>query len=61
MGAMHVRQFCEVYGISRSLTYKLLGQDRLKAVKVGKAMLITRESAEAWFKSLPPAQIRAAT
>ena len=61
MGAMHVRQFCEIYGISRSLVYKLLGQGKLQAVKAGKAILITRESAEAWFKSLPAAQIKMAS
>jgi excisionase family DNA binding protein len=38
--------------------YRLLGQQRLAAVKVGSRTLITSESIDAYWRSLPAAEFR---
>lgn len=51
--AYTIRQFVESYRISRAKIYRLIDSGDLRAVKVGSRTLITTESAEAWFTSLP--------
>ncbi len=49
---------CASYGLSRSTLYRLLGEGRLRAVKVGRSTLVEVESADALFSSLPSATFR---
>jgi hypothetical protein len=48
------------YGIGRSSVYELMAQDKLRAVKFGKKVLIDVASADALFASLPAAKITSA-
>ena len=50
--AYSINEFGLAYGPKRSLTYKLLNEGKLKAVKVGKKRLILTDDAEAWLSSL---------
>lgn len=52
--------FCHTWGTSRSSVYRLLAAGHIRAVKLGDATLIDCMSADAYFASLPPAQVRAA-
>ncbi|KKC34606.1 helix-turn-helix domain-containing protein [Devosia psychrophila] len=47
--------FLTRYGISKSSAYREINAGRLKAVKRGRATLITAEAATAWLNSLPAA------
>jgi hypothetical protein len=44
-------------GVSRSVTYELLGAGKIKAVKLGVKTLIDVPSGLKYLKSLPPAEI----
>jgi excisionase family DNA binding protein len=59
--AYTINEFGPAYGPKRSLTYKLLNEGKLKAVKVGKKRLILADDAEAWLASLKsnPTQLAA--
>jgi excisionase family DNA binding protein len=46
-------------GISRPTVNRLLAAERLRAVNVGSKTLITTESIDAFWRSLPPAKFRA--
>lgn len=46
--AYRIAEFCTAYGIGRSRAYQEIRQGRLKIFKVGKATLISAESADAW-------------
>lgn len=48
-----VQQFMKLSGAGRTYTYDLLRKGKLKAVKMGRKTLITAESIEAFFQSLP--------
>src|SRR4051812_4514759 len=48
----------DAYGLSRSATYRLLGEGKLRAVKHGSRTLILTESLREYFASLPPAKFR---
>lgn len=50
-----IPEFCAEYRTSRSYTFVLLRERRLKGVKVGKMTRIRRKDAQAWAKALPPA------
>lgn len=47
------------YGWTRTSIYNWLGEGKLNALKAGRRTLITTESAERLFHSLPRAQFRA--
>jgi hypothetical protein len=47
------------YGWGRSKTYELLGEGRLRGVKMGARLLIFTDSCEEVVASLPRAQIKA--
>ncbi len=51
--AYTVDEFCETFGVSRSLTYSELRAGRLTARKVGRRTLILKLDADAWLSSLP--------
>jgi hypothetical protein len=56
MGALTVKNFCREYDVGSTVAYGLIAAGAIAARKVGRRTLITRESAEAWFNSLPPMQ-----
>lgn len=53
-GALTISQFTNTYSIGRTVTYNLIKERKLRAVKVGKRTLILRADAEAWAHSLMP-------
>jgi Helix-turn-helix domain len=48
-----VEEFCEIYGICRSLAYVEIREGRLKARKAGRRTIIGHEDGEDWFSKLP--------
>ena len=53
MRAYNIDEFGERYGPKRTLTYSLIKEGRLTAVRVGSKTLIRHDDAEAWLASLP--------
>jgi excisionase family DNA binding protein len=51
--AWKINEWCERRNRSRNTAYRLLARGELKAVKAGTNTLITAESDEQWWKSLP--------
>lgn len=51
--ARTVEEFCQAYGATRSLAYKLLKDGLIVGRKVGKRTLIDEKSAIAWYRALP--------
>jgi hypothetical protein len=56
--AISVERFGMVYGPGRSLTYQLIAEGKITARKIGRKTVIDVESADRWYASLPPAEIR---
>jgi hypothetical protein len=52
-GALTITAFCQGYGVGRSRCYEMIAAGSVEARKFGAKTLITRESAERWFQSLP--------
>jgi hypothetical protein len=52
-GAFTVDQFCQCYGIGRTVAYEEINSGRLEARKRGTKTLIARSAARQWFSSLP--------
>ncbi len=50
--ALSISEFCEIYNVSRSKTFRLLAAGTLTRLKLGTKTLIRVEDAEAWFRSL---------
>ncbi len=50
--AFPLSEFCRIYGIGRTLAYDEIADGRLRAVKVGRRTLITRDAAEEWLAGL---------
>lgn len=54
--AQDVNTFCETYGISRSMFYKLQRQGKgPRLLKIGKRTLVTIEAAEQWQQDMEQA------
>ena len=53
--AHSISEFCEIYNVSRSKTFRLLADGTLTRLKLGTKTLIRVEDAEAWFRSLEEA------
>jgi excisionase family DNA binding protein len=51
--AMSIAEFCGRYGPSRTTTYELIKQGRLRARKIGKRTIITEDDAEDFLRCLP--------
>ena len=51
--ALSIKDFCQTYGVGRSLAYQLIGTGTIEAKKLGAKTLIDRASAERWYRSLP--------
>jgi len=47
-----IPEFCREYSVSRSLLYRMLRDERIRAVKVGRLTRIRRGDAEAWARGL---------
>ncbi|MBE9604271.1 helix-turn-helix domain-containing protein [Acetobacteraceae bacterium H6797] len=54
--AYTVEAFCAAYGVGKTTTFAAMKEGKLQAVKAGRRLLIPRDSAEAWFASLPSAR-----
>ncbi|WP_029557773.1 hypothetical protein [Xanthobacter sp. 91] len=48
-----IKHFCADYSISHVTAYKLIHEQAIEAVKLGRKTLIVVESADAWAASLP--------
>ena len=57
--AFTIRQFCDAYGVGRSLVYEELKAGRLRARKAGGRTLVLVEDANAWAQNLPEARASA--
>jgi excisionase family DNA binding protein len=55
---MTVRAVTQRYGWGRSKTYQLLGEGKLKAVKMGRRLLILVDSCDAVVAALPQATFK---
>lgn len=53
VSAYTIKQFCEEFGIGRSLAYAEIAAGRLRSRKVGKRTLVMRSDVERWAESLP--------
>jgi excisionase family DNA binding protein len=53
-----IRDACTRWGISRNYVYELLGAGEIKAIKLGVRTRIEVASIEAYFASLPKADIK---
>jgi excisionase family DNA binding protein len=53
--ALTIREFCDAYHVSLPTYYRQIRTGRLRAVKIGKRVLIPTANAEAWFAALPAA------
>ena len=51
--AYTVEEFGDLYGPKRTLTYSLIREGHLTAVRVGSKTLIRHDDAEAWLANLP--------
>jgi len=51
--ALSIKDFCQNYGVGRSVAYQLIGAGTIEAKKLGAKTLIDRASAERWYRSLP--------
>ena len=48
----------QTFGWSRATQYRLLTADKIKAVKVGRKILIDLRSVRTYLASLPPAKLK---
>ena len=46
--AFSIHEFCQLYGVSKTLVYKEIKSGRLQTMKVGRRRLITDEQVKAW-------------
>jgi len=53
-----IPKWCQLSGISRSVVYQMLGDGRLRAVKLGKRTLVDTTAGLAFLNSLPVAVIK---
>ena len=53
--ALSIAEFCEIYNVSRSKTFRLLAAGTLTRLKLGTKTLIRVDEAETWFRSLEEA------
>jgi hypothetical protein len=51
--ALTIRHFCDSYSIGRTLCNELMKAGVLETRHIGRRVLITADSAERWWQSLP--------
>jgi excisionase family DNA binding protein len=54
-----IKDWSKISGLGRSVIYQMLGDGRLRAIKVGNRSLIDAQAGLAYLNSLPTAAIRA--
>jgi hypothetical protein len=59
-GCYDIASFCKTYRVSRSTAYVELAAGRLKGRKNGRRLLILKEDAATWARSLPAAEFHRA-
>jgi excisionase family DNA binding protein len=50
---LDISEFCHAYHISRPSFYREVKAGRLRAVRMGKKVLIPLDAAKEWFETLP--------
>jgi len=58
--AYTIPEFCSAYRVGKTKAYQLIGEGRLKAVKVDSKTLIRADDADTWLESLQPLENAAA-
>ncbi|MBP7722279.1 MAG: helix-turn-helix domain-containing protein [Alphaproteobacteria bacterium] len=48
-----ITQLCEAVNIGRTNAYRLIGEGKIKAIKINRKTLIRRSDMDAWIESLP--------
>ena len=56
-----INDFCEATNLGRTHVYRLLKNNEVKAIKVGRRTFIKREALEQWLENLEPYQTRSLT
>jgi excisionase family DNA binding protein len=51
--AFSIAEFCRRFGVGRTKVYEELRQARLRARKIGRRTIITKDDAEDWLQQLP--------
>lgn len=51
--ALSVKQFCQIYGVSRAHLYRLFEAGELTPIKTGRRTLIPVAEATRWLEALP--------
>ena len=59
--AISIADACTYIGCGRSLLYELIGNQQIRAVKLGRRTLVSVASLHAYVASLPSAQIKPKT
>lgn len=54
--AWHLNEFCKVWSIGETTVRQEIKDGRLKAKRLGRAVIITDEDARRWFNALPSAK-----
>lgn len=53
-----ISEFCKVANLGRTVTYQLINQGRVKALKLGRKTLIPKASLDDFISSLPAYPIK---
>jgi hypothetical protein len=56
--AKSFRAWYESYDLSRTLAINEINSGRMRAIRVGRKLLITNEAEAEWLASLPPARAK---
>ncbi|MFZ2081327.1 MAG: helix-turn-helix domain-containing protein [Xanthobacteraceae bacterium] len=51
--AFSIAEFCRRYGVGRTKAYEELRQGRLRARKIGRRTIVTKDDADDWLQQLP--------
>ncbi|MGA8693936.1 MAG: helix-turn-helix domain-containing protein [Xanthobacteraceae bacterium] len=51
--AFSIAEFCRRYGVGRTKVYEELRQGRLRARKIGRRTIVTKDDADDWLQQLP--------
>lgn len=59
LGAFSILAFAKEFNVGRTTIYREIGEGRLRAKKIGRRTLITREDAKEWLSNLARVAARA--
>lgn len=51
--AFSIAEFCRRFGVGRTKVYEEVRQGRLRARKIGRRTIITKDDADDWLQQLP--------